>query len=74
MLILTRSVNNAIILNNIYDEYGNSLGGIEIHIFKDNRIGVKAKKSIDVVRAAPSKLSKINAYSLIIELAFSRQA
>ena len=51
MLILTRSVNSAIILSNIYDEYGNSLGEIEINIFKDNRIGIKADKSIDIVRA-----------------------
>lgn len=51
MLILTRSVNSAIILSNIYDEYGNSLGQIEINIFKDNRIGVKADKSIDIIRA-----------------------
>ncbi|MEZ9197026.1 carbon storage regulator [Shewanella sp. 10N.286.54.B9] len=51
MLILTRSVNSAIILSNIYDEHGNSLGEIEINIFKDNRIGVKADKSIDIVRA-----------------------
>lgn len=51
MLILTRPVNSAIILSNIYDEQGNSLGEIEINIFKDNRVGVKADKSIDIVRA-----------------------
>ncbi|MDB2387035.1 carbon storage regulator [Shewanella sp.] len=51
MLILTRAANSTIILNNIYDEYGNSLGRIEINFFKENRIGIEADKSIDIVRA-----------------------
>ncbi|WOT04173.1 carbon storage regulator [Shewanella youngdeokensis] len=51
MLILTRAVNSAIILSNVYDENGNCLEDIEINIFKDNRIGIKADKSIDIVRA-----------------------
>lgn len=50
MLILTRSVNSAIVLNNIYDQDGNCLGEIEINFFKDNRIGIKADKSIDIIR------------------------
>ncbi len=58
MLILTRSVNSAIILSNIYYEYGNSLGEIEINIFKDNRIGIKADKSIDIVRAEALEIDR----------------